>query len=56
MYTNEKEILPAYISKHNWTCEKQIIILILPNKEEEGLPYFTEKQLSASLHKKIFKS
>ena len=24
LYTKEKEILPAYISKHNWTFEKQI--------------------------------
>ena len=24
MYTNKKEILPAYISKHNSSCEKQI--------------------------------
>ena len=26
LYTKEKEILPAYISKPNSTCEKQIIL------------------------------
>ena len=26
----------AYISKHNSPCEKQIIILMIPNEEKEG--------------------
>ena len=30
------EICPAYISKINSHCEKQIIILLIPNEEEEG--------------------
>ena len=32
----KKEILPAYISKHNSTREKQIILLMIPNKGKEG--------------------
>ena len=28
--------LPAYISKHNSTREKQIILLMIPNEEKEG--------------------
>ena len=35
LYIKEKEILPGYISKHNSTCEKQIILLIAPNKEKK---------------------
>ena len=34
--TKKKKMLPAYISKHNVTCEKQISILMIPNKEKEG--------------------
>ena len=36
LYIKEKEILPAYISKHNSTREKQIILLKIPNQEKEG--------------------
>ena len=52
MYTKEKEILPAYISKHNSTCEKQTILLIAANEEKEGWNYFALKKLSALLRKK----
>ena len=34
LYTKEKEICPAYISKHNSTREKQINILMIPNEEK----------------------
>ena len=34
LYTIEKEICPAYISKINSNCEKQIIILMIPNEEK----------------------
>ena len=30
-YIIEKEICPAYISKINSNCEKQIILLTIPN-------------------------
>ena len=36
LYIKEKEILPAYISKHNSTREKQIILLMISNEEKEG--------------------
>ena len=39
LYTKEKEIIPAYISKHNLTCGKQIVILMITNKEKEGWHY-----------------
>ena len=34
LYIKEKQILPGYISKHTSTCEKQIILLMIPNKEK----------------------
>ena len=37
----EKEICPAYISKFNSNCEKQINLLMIPNKEKESLHYLT---------------
>ena len=40
MYTKEKEICPAYISKINWNCEKQIILLMIPNEQKEGLWHY----------------
>ena len=50
MYTKEKEILPAYISKHNSTREIQIILLMIPNEEKEESYYLAVKKLSALLH------
>ena len=32
LYTNEKEILPVYISKHTSTPKNQIIFLMIPNE------------------------
>ena len=40
----EKEIYPACISKRNSTCEKQIILLMIPNEEKEGWHYFAVKK------------
>ena len=38
LYIKEKEIFPAYISKINSNCEKQIILLIIPNeKKKDGI-------------------
>ena len=49
-YTIKKpEICPASISKINSDCEKQIIILMIPNKEKERLHYLAVKKLSALL-------
>ena len=36
-YTKEKEICLVYISKINSNCEKQAILLMIPNEEKEGL-------------------
>ena len=50
LYIKEKEICLAYISKINSNCEKQIILLIIPNEEKEGLwHYLAVKKLSTLL-------
>ena len=46
LYVKGKEILPVYISIHNSTREKQIILLMIPNEEKEGWHYVTVKKLS----------
>ena len=33
LYTKEKKYFATYISKHNSTREKQIILLMIPNEE-----------------------
>ena len=45
MHIKEKEISPPFISKINWNCEKQIVLLIIPNKEKEGWDYLLVKKL-----------
>ena len=46
LYTKEKQTYPAYISKINSNCEKQVVLLIVPNKEKEGLwRYLVVKKL-----------
>ena len=45
MHIKEKETSPPFISKINWNCEKQIILLIIPNKEKEGWHYLVVKKL-----------
>ena len=40
----EKEICPAYISKNNMNCEKQIILLMIPSKEKERWHYLAVKK------------
>ena len=47
LYVKEKEIYSSYISKHNSTREKQIILLMIPNKEKGGWHYLA---LSVLLH------
>ena len=44
LYTKEKEILPTYISKHYSIREKQIILLMIPNKEKERRNYLAVKK------------
>ena len=49
LYINEKEIFPVYVSKHNSTGEKHIILLMIPNEEKEGWHYLAVKKHSALL-------
>ena len=49
MYIKRKEIFPASISIINFNCEKQIVLLMIPNKEKRGWHYLAAKRLSALL-------
>ena len=50
LYIKEREILPVYISKHNSTFEKQIMI---PNKKKkERWHYLAVKKISTLLQRK----
>ena len=48
-YTKEKEICPAYISKINSNCEKQMFLLMIPNEGKEGWHCLAVKKLSTLL-------
>ena len=48
-YIKEKEICQAYISRINSNCEKQIILLMIPNEEKKGWHYLAVKKLSKLL-------
>ena len=48
-YIKGKEICRAYISKINSNCEKQVILLMIPNKEKEVWHYLAVKTFSAFL-------
>ena len=43
LYIKEMEKCPAYISKLNLDCEKQIVLLMIPNEEKEGWHYLAVK-------------
>ena len=30
----KKKTYPAYVSKHNSNCEKQVVLLVIPNEEK----------------------
>ena len=45
LYIKEREICPFYISEINSNWEKQIILLMIPNKEKEGWYYVEVKKL-----------
>ena len=49
LYTKEKYICPAYISKINSNYEKRIILLMITNAEKEGRHYLAVKKISALL-------
>ena len=39
LYKKEKEKCPAYITKINPSYKKQVILLMIPNEENEGWHY-----------------
>ena len=47
MYVEKEKVYIAFVSKHNSKCEKQIILLIIPNRK--GWHYLVVKKLSALL-------
>ena len=49
LYIKEKEILPAYTSKHNSTRAKQINLSIILNQQKEGLNHLAVQKLFALL-------
>ena len=55
LFIIKKEIRPAYISKINWNCEKQILLLIISSEEKEGWHYLAVKKLSVLLRGKTSK-
>ena len=42
-YILKKKKMPCLYFKNNSTCEKQTIILMIPNKEKEGWHYLAVK-------------
>ena len=45
LYAKKEKIYPAYVSKYNSNCEKQVILLMIPNGEVWH--YLVVKKLSA---------
>ena len=45
LHAKEKEICPAYISKINSNCQKQVILLMIPKEEKEGWHFFFNKTI-----------
>ena len=45
----KKKKCPAYITKYKSTCEKQIILLMIPNEEKEGWNHLAVTKLSTLL-------
>ena len=46
MYAKKEKIYPAYVSKHNSNCKKQVILLMIPNGEGWQWHYLAVKKLS----------
>ena len=42
LYAKKEKIYPAYVSEHNSNCEKQVILLMIPNGE--GWHYLAVKK------------
>ena len=56
LYIKEKEICPTYISKINSNCEKQIILLMIPNEKKEGWHYLAIKKTICITKRNNFKT
>ena len=54
LHAKKEKIYPAYVSKYNSNCEKQLILLMIPNGEKLW-KYLAVKKLSAVLRGIIFK-
>ena len=49
LYVKGEKILPAHISNHNSTREKAIILLMIPNREQERWHYLQAKKMATLL-------
>ena len=47
LLTNTKEIRPAYVSKHNFKCKNQVVLLMV--NDDKKWHYLAVKKLSALL-------
>ena len=47
MHVKKDKIYSAYVSKHNSNCEKQVILLMIPN--EQGIEAKSKGQKAKSL-------
>ena len=45
------EIFPVYVSKINSDCQKQVILLMIPNEEKESCHYLAVKRLREIISK-----
>ena len=43
LYAKKEKIYAAYVSKHNWNREKQVILLLIPNGEGRKWHYLAVK-------------
>ena len=48
LYAKKEKIYPAYVSKNNSNCEKQVILSMIPNREGRS-DYLAVKEISALL-------
>ena len=51
MYAKKEKIYPAYVSKHNSNREKQVILLVIANRERRRWHYLAVNKLSALLRR-----
>ena len=54
LYTKKEEIYPSYVSEHNSNPEKQLILLMISNRENCFHSFATENKLQ--LHKRVYEN